>query len=554
MKHEKRNVSTVSRIFHTLYTMMIRRSSNGRAVKVLLKCTYLRNLQRRCSISSSVEDFVRSQNEATVRWMKGVKTRYYDTLRKEMLLFHNREDKEEDGTEYLNGLEYYQRADEGDELYKYCRRDPRTNEEIVILNPNAMLEASKTSTSLAIGNLAVSTDHRYLAYCADFNGGVNWSLYVKDVEQDEIVRVIRDVESVEWCSSRKDNEYVMYYTKKQNRGDIAASKIYRRKFVANEGEENDEENLLLEMKTASSKQFFADLKSTKDGAYVLAYLNSKTRTVLYAFEKSNANAKPLRVWSSVDESNNSKKEIGQCFAEHNNNFWYLLTRSKESENLSLSRVSHQDISQGQIFREPQVLIPNREDVLIEDMDMFQDCCVLYERHIKESRARISLMDIMSSHVKILSSSTLPRDTYVIRPAPNADFLASKIRFTCSGPSLYPVMCTYSFDSNDVGLEEKLLHHVESEYVTYKEHVRSEDGTSVPVTITHHKDVKRDGMNPTLLLGYGAYGMPFEVDHCVGRSTLLSRGWVVAIAHVRGGGDLGTLTSVCVCFLRRWSVF
>ena len=62
------------------------------------------------------------------------------------------------------------------------------------------------------------------------------------------------------------------------------------------------------------------------------------------------------------------------------------------------------------------------------------------------------------------------------------------------------------------------------------------------------------MSPTLLLGYGAYGMPFEVDHCVGRSTLLSRGWVVAIAHVRGGGDLGTLTSVCVCFLRRWSVF
>ena len=187
--------------------------------------------------------------------------------------------RDEEQIERLNGYEYYQKMDKGDELYKYCRRDPKSNEARVILDPNEMLRRSSRSQSLAIGNLAVSTDHRYLAYCADFNGGVNWSLYVKDIDRDEIVRVIRDVESVEWSSCSE--EYVMYYTKK-NRGDIAASKIYVRKLRLDDDESEDCEKLLLEMKSKSSrKKFFADLKSTKDGAYILAYFNSKTRTILY---------------------------------------------------------------------------------------------------------------------------------------------------------------------------------------------------------------------------------------------------------------------------------
>ena len=236
--------------------------------------------------SSSVEsfEFIESQNKTTAKWMNRAKRRYYDVLRNEMLESSMRE--EEDIIERINGYEYYQRMDEGDELYKYCRRDPKSKESCVILDPNEMLRRSSTSRSLAIGNLAISTDHRYLAYCADFNGGVNWSLYVKDVDRDEIVRVIRDVEAVEWSSSQE--EYVMYYTKK-NRGDIAASKIYRRKLsiMNRDDESEDHEKLLLEMKSESlRKKFFADLKSTKDGSYILAYFNSKTRTVLYVvFER-----------------------------------------------------------------------------------------------------------------------------------------------------------------------------------------------------------------------------------------------------------------------------
>ncbi len=483
-------------------------------------------MKMRMMTSSSVEsvEFIGSQNRITAKWMNRVKRRYYDVLRNEMLESSMRE--EEDIIERINGYEYYQRMDEGDELYKYCRRDPESQETCVILDPNEMLRRSSTSQSLAIGNLAISTDHRYLAYCADFNGGVNWSLYVKDVDRDEIVRVIRDVETVEWSSD--EEEYVMYYTKK-NRGDIAASKIYRRKLSLNHDESEDHEKLLLEMKSESSrKKFFADLKSTKDGSYILAYFNSKTRTVLYAISKSAVDAEPLRVWSSVDDDEDN---IGQCFAEHNDNVWYLLTRDQESENLSLSRVSHSDVCQGQIVRD--VVVPNRSDVVIEDMDMFRDFCVLYERKV-DGGAHVSVLD-MKNDEPPMEVDSLPSETYVIRPAPNADFLASQIRFTCSGPSLPPTLCTYSFSSGMVSFDELSS----SDYVTYREYVPSKDGTLVPITITHHKDLKRDGSNPTLLTGYGAYGIPFEIDHCVGRSTLLNRGWVVAIAHVRGGGDLGT---------------
>ena len=241
------------------------------------------------------------------------------------------------------------------------------------------------------------------------------------------------------------------------------------------------------------------------------------------------------MWSSIDDEDS--KEIGQCFAEHNNNFWYLLTRDQKNENLALSRVSHQNVCQGQIFRESHVLIPNRSNVVIEDMDMFRDVCVLYERDIDVAGARVSLLDVKNHHHDPVLLDSLPNETYVIRPAPNADFLASQIRFTCSGPSLPPTLCTYSFSSGTVSFDDEVSSS--SDYVTYREYVPSKDGTLVPVTITHHKELKRDGSNPTLLTGYGAYGIPFEIDHCVGRSTLLNRGWVVAIAHVRGGGDLGT---------------
>lgn len=234
------------------------------------------------------------------------------------------------------------------------------------------------------------------------------------------------------------------------------------------------------------------------------------------------------MWSSIDDEDS--KEIGQCFAEHNNNFWYLLTRDQKNENLALSRVSHQNVCQGQIVRKSHVLIPNRSNVVIEDMDMFRDVCVLYERDIDAAGARISLLDVKNHHHDPVLLDSLPNETYVIRPAPNADFLASQVRFTCSGPSLPATPCTFSFSSGLVSFEGS--ESLSSDYVTYREHVPSKDGTLVPVTITHHKELKCDGSNPTLLTGYGAYGVPFEIDHCVGRSTLLSRGWIVAIAHVR----------------------
>ena len=167
------------------------------------------------------------------------------------------------------------------------------------------------------------------------------------------------------------------------------------------------------------------------------------------------------MWSSIDDDDNNN--VGQCFAEHNNNVWYLLTRDQESENLSLSRVSHSDVCQGQIFRD--VVVPNRSNVVIEDMDMFRDVCVLYERNI-DGGARVSVLDMKSDdNTPPMEVNSLPSETYVIRPAPNADFLASQIRFTCSGPSLPPTLCKYSFSSGTVSFDEVSS---SSDYVTYVE--------------------------------------------------------------------------------------
>jgi len=136
--------------------------------------------------------------------------------------------------------------------------------------------------------------------------------------------------------------------------------------------------------------------------------------------------------------------------------------------------------------------------------------------------------------------TLPEEVCAIHPGGNGDFYAKQFRLAYSSPISPERICNVDLPSRQIKLikAKSFKNFDPTRFVCNRVMVKSHDGTSIPLTLVHKKDLKLTSTNPTMLLGYGAYGQPLEADFRVHHLPLLKRGWVIALAHVRGGGELG----------------
>lgn len=470
--------------------------------------------------------------------------------------------------ETIDGYEYFTRAENDEELLKYCRRDAVSGETTVVLDPNRLLHESH-GEGIAVGHVVMSHDHRYVAYCVDFTGGEDWTLRVKDVVEDRTLSNVRvaGVGHVEWAGSADPG--VLYYTRRETDCQYLrrASTISRVDVLSDVVES---QHLL----RSDDRALFADVKKTKDGKFLLAYFTSKTKTKLYAFSMSQPSPSPVQLWPPNDDSD----EDGLCFAEHNRGQWYMLTRrgdtsSEGGEDFSLRRVSHRSVERKEAVDDDvwETIVPPGERRCIEDMDMFESHCVLYERHEGLPTVRYFSVDdpdrTMTTIPLPIESPAAPR---AIVPAPNASFASSVVRFECSSPVLPPTPCAYDVSQQDVPLhvdvtaeqhdggssfDERRENEEVVPWICYREHVPSSSSCDpVPLTLIRRSDVTKNGNNPLLLTGYGAYGVPLETSFCPARLSLVRRGWIVALAHVRGGGDLGARWHRDGCLLNKRQSF
>eukprot|EP00940_MAST-03C_sp_MAST-3C-sp2_P002509 g2509.t1 len=471
--------------------------------------------------------FIAEQNEKTARWMRDVQSARR-TLLEEM--YDGVPDTETTASEAADDgvYEYFAHADGDDELLKYCRRsvDGNSSDVEVILDPNEIMRENE-GEGVALGHLAVSDDHKYLAYCADLSGGEDWTLFVKCIDSG-ITRVRgRGVVRVEWAGTADPG---MLYYSKRDPSDGRPTKICRRNVLR---AQSNEEVLL---DATEDRTLFADIKRTKDGEYLLAYFNAKTRTTLHALSLREPSPDPSRLWPPIDSNDDDDNcATSMCFAEHNNGFWYLLTRTSDAD-FSMRRVAC-----GAPLDAAETLFPSRPGRAVEDMDMFETHCVLYAREEGLPTVRCFAIDDPNVVSKVPLPNIRDDEPRVVVPAPNASFASSVARFECASPTRAPIACAYDLRTGSTTTcttsttrEPFSL----DELVCYREVVRSDDGTEVPLTLIRRRDARRDGANPVLLTGYGAYGVPLEATFSPARLSLLRRGWVVALAHVRGGGDLG----------------
>ena len=218
--------------------------------------------------------------------------------------------------------------------------------------------------------------------------------------------------------------------------------------------------------------------------------------------------------------------------DHGGDFFYLRTNGGGLRNFRLVRVPVGDPRRSEWTE----LVPHREDVMLEDVDVFADQYVVQEREDGLARLRVTgLRDRTSHHIQF------PEPTYAVWPEPNAEFVTTRYRFRYQ--SMITPPSVYEYDM--VSRERVLLKRAEvlggydpSRYRSERVHATAADGTRIPISIVSRTDALRDGTSPLVLSGYGAYGMPYPVTFSSNRLSLLDRGVSVAIAHVRGGGELG----------------
>jgi oligopeptidase B len=217
--------------------------------------------------------------------------------------------------------------------------------------------------------------------------------------------------------------------------------------------------------------------------------------------------------------------------DHRGDLFYIVTNDKGRNN----RVVTAPVSSPgrENWKE---LVPHRDDVMLEDIDLFADWGVFYER--QDALPRIRVMNFKSGDVDLLD---FPEAIYSVSPSNNREFDTQTLRIDYESFTTPPSV----YDVDMATKQRKLLKQQEvlggydpSRYTSERRYATASDGTKVPISVVYRKGFVADGKAPLLLTAYGSYGAPSDAEFRSMRVSLLDRGVVFAVGHIRGGGDLG----------------
>ena len=448
---------------------------------------------------------LRAENGFTDQIMKpteGLQSSLYDEMLARI--------KEDDQTVPYRrgGYFYYSRTETGKQYPIYCRKAQSLDAlEEIILDLNQLADGH---AFLALGMFTVSEDDRRLAYTIDVTGFREYTLYVKDLvtgalEPDRIVKV----STVAWMADSRTLYYVLEDAAKR------PYRLYRHRLGASVDDLAYEETDAL---------FNLGVERTRSRAYLLASSASFTTTeVRYLRSADQVGAWQLLLAREHDH---------EYHVDHGGSLFYIRSNGGGRRNFRLVSAAVGDPSPA-TWRE---LVPHRDDVMLEDVEVFAGHYVVQERADGLVRLHVtSLVDGDAHHVQF------PEPVYEVGPEGNAEFATSVYRFNYQ--SLVTPASVYDYDVTT--RERTLLKQMAvlggydpARYRTERLHAVAGDGTRIPISLVCRADTPRDGTSPMLLTGYGAYGHPYPIMFSSARLSLLDRGIAFGIAHVRGGGELG----------------
>ncbi len=405
---------------------------------------------------------------------------------------------------------YYSRTEKGKQYPIYCRKLETVDApEEVTLDLNVLAEGKPF---ISLGAYQVSDDGERLAYTLDYTGFREYTLHVKHLRSGDLYpdRVER-VSSVAWAADDTTLFYVVEDEAKR------PYRLYRHQLGSD---------------TALAHPLFEET----DALFRLGVWRSRSRAFVFAASRSFTSGE-VRFLSATDPEArwtllHAREKDHEIDVDHGGAFFYLRTNGDGLRNFRLVRVPV-DAPRRDRWEE---LIPHRDDVMLEDVDVFADHYVTHERAEGLVRLRVTALASGERH-----DIDFPEPTYDVSPETNAEFDTYEYRFRYQ--SFVTPSSVYDHDvvarklvlrkrTEVLGGYDATRYHSERVWAT------APDGVRVPISIVTRADAPRDGSVPLLLSGYGAYGIPYPVTFASTRLSLLDRGVSVAIAHIRGGGELG----------------
>jgi oligopeptidase B len=388
------------------------------------------------------------------------------------------------------------------------RRGAPDGPEQVLIDLN---ELAKDKPFLQLGVLAVSPDARLLAYSLDETGALDFTLCVKDLDTGAALPVrIEKTDAAVWAN---DNATLFYLTKDEAK---RTSRVWRHT-IGQQGPDTlvwEERNEL----------FWVSLSKTLDRKYIVIGSDSKDTSELRVIDAD----RPLSRQRIVLP----RRKGREAALEHRDGRFYLLVNDTGPNFRLVSMpAAKPDLAQA------TELIAHRDDVMLEDLDVFARHLVIGERDRGVQKLRVWDCASGSSHHIAFDEAV-----YSAHTKHNAEFDNDSLRFAFV--SLSTPETTYDYDMVTRVLTLKKRQPVlggydRTRYASCQIQATAPDGTQVPVSLVWRSDLKREGVpQPLLLDGYGAYGISNDVYFSSARVSLLDRGVVVGLAHVRGGADLG----------------
>ena len=404
------------------------------------------------------------------------------------------------------GYWYYSRTEEGKQYPIHCRKPGSLEaEEEVVLDLNAMAEGR---SYLALGAFEVSDDGRFLAYSIDATGYREYDLFVEDLATNRILAgPIKKTGSVSWTADNK----TLFHTVEND-----AKRFYQvwRFELGGQHEQILEEE---------DERFRVGVQRTRSRSYVLVQSDSHTTSEIRLLRADHPTAPPRMLIPRIAER--------ELQAEHLGEEW-LLKVNDTGPNFRVVRF-REDHSDPAGWTE---LLAHRDEVMIETLDAFRDHWVAGERAAGLMNFRVT--DRATGGVRYV---TFPEPVYESYLGPNPEWVTATLRYGYESP--VTPSSVYDFD---VATGESVLRKRRevlgdfdpARYGCERISVHASDGTSIPVSLMFRKDPPLPSPAPMLLTGYGAYGISYPVGFSSNRLSLLDRGAIAAVAHVRGGGELG----------------
>ena len=455
----------------------------------------------------SVMAYLEAENDYTKAVMahtEGLQTALYD----EMLARIQETDL---SVPYRKGdYYYYSRTETGKAYPIYCRKAGSLDApETVLLDQNALAEGHDF---FALGLFDVSPNHQLLAYSVDTAGSERYTLFFLNLATGHLYpeTILETGYGFAWGN---DNQTVFYTLMDEANRPF---KLMRHRLGS---AVSDDELVYHE----ADEFYFLSVGKTRSDAYILLELGSKITSEVHYLDANQPEGK-----FQVIQPRSSGIEYQ---VEHHSDSFYIVTND-EALNFKLMRTPVTAPTKDNW----QLVIPHREQVLLEGVSAFVKHLVIYEREAGLPTIRVRQLGSGEEHY-----IQFPDPTYSADEGSNPEFDTETLRFNYTSLVTPRSVFDYNLETQERELKKEtpvLGGYDRTQYASERLMATAADGTQVPLSIVYKKGIAKDSANPLLLTGYGSYGFSYPAAFSSARLSLLDRGVVVAIAHIRGGSEMG----------------